>query len=59
MKKIYNSPAMLCVELRTVNMMATSEQSFSGFKETAVIGSAGDDIDVKETSNVNVWDEEW
>ena len=59
MKKIYNTPVMLCVELRTVNMMATSEQSFTGFKETVGTGSSGDEIDVKGTSDVNVWDEEW
>ena len=59
MKKTYNTPVMLCVELRTVNMMSTSEQSFTGFKGTAGTGTSDDEIEVKGTSDVNVWDEEW
>ena len=59
MKKIYNTPSILCVELRTVNMMATSEQSFSSFKESAGNGDDGDEIDVKAISDKSLWDNEW
>lgn len=59
MKKIYSTPAMLCVELRTINMMATSEQKFTGFKENAGEGNNGDEIDVKAISDKSLWDNEW
>ena len=59
MKKIYNTPSILCVEPRTVSMMATSERTFTGFKENAGTGNSGDEIDVKGTSDVNLWDNEW
>ena len=58
MKKTYNQPACLVVELGTMHMMA----------ESLTINSSGasitssDDILVKEQntpSDVNVWDEEW
>ena len=56
MKKIYNSPALLVVELRTVHMMAeslviTSEETIQSSEE----------ILTKEQNmgDVNVWDEEW
>lgn len=58
MKKIYNTPAMLCVELRTANMMATSEYTKSGVNSISR-GTDGDEIEVKGASDVNVWDKEW
>ena len=56
MKKIYNAPALLVVELRTMHMMA----------ESLVISNAetiddSSDILTKEQNmgDVNVWDNEW
>ena len=57
MKKIYNSPSMLCVKLNTVNMMAVSEYSINTSSVTN--GSDGDYIGVKGITSKSVWDEEW
>ena len=57
MKKIYNSPSMLCVKLNTVNMMAVPEYSINTSSVTD--GSDGDYIDVKGITSKSVWDEEW
>jgi len=57
MKKIYNTPAMLCVGLRTTSMMATSEYSVN--KDSVSDGSDGDFIDVKVISDKSVWDTDW
>ena len=57
MKKIYNSPSMLCVKLNTVNMMAVSESSINTSSVTD--GSDGDYIGVKGITSKSVWDEEW
>ena len=58
MKKIYNAPTLICVELRTVNMMATSEYSIANIS-SVTDGSDGDYIDTKGFKDVNLWDEEW
>lgn len=58
MKKIYNSPVMLCVELRTVSMMATSEYTEQNVS-TIDRGSNNDEIDVKTISDKSLWDNEW
>ena len=54
MKKIYNAPALLVVELRTVHMMAESLV----ITDTETIESS-DEILTKEQTGVNVWDSEW
>jgi len=59
MKKIYNSPVMLCVELRTVSMMATSEYTTEQNVSTISRGSNNDEIDVKTISDKSLWDNEW
>lgn len=55
MKKIYKSPRTICVKLHTVKMMATSEYS----SELPDYGEVGDEIETREFSNVNIWDNEW
>lgn len=55
----YKTPAMLCVELIPIAMMAQSEEEIVGFKENAKRGSSGDEIDVKAVSSGTVWDNEW
>ena len=54
MKKIYNAPALLVVNLRTVHMMAESLV----ITDTETIESS-DEILTKEQTGVNVWDDEW
>lgn len=58
MKKIYSQPACMVVELGTAHMMAESMTINIG-SSTSI--SKADQILVKEenTSDVNVWDEEW
>ena len=57
MKKTYNQPACAAVKLGTIQMMAESMTINRG--STSI--SNADQILVKEenTSDVNVWDEEW
>jgi len=57
MKKIYNSPELLAVELRTKHMMA---QSLGINWDGDTIENA-EDILVKGsvTTDINLWDEEW
>lgn len=50
---------MLCVKLGTVNIMATSEYTKTGFQSNAGTGSNGDEIEVKGVNDKSVWDEEW
>lgn len=59
MKKTYNTPTMLCVKLGTVNIMATSEYTKTGFSNNAGTGSNGDEIEVKGFNDKSLWDEEW
>ena len=59
MKKIYNAPTMLSIKLCTVNIMATSEYSKSGFSSSAGTGSSGDEIEVKRINDTSLWDVEW
>ena len=56
MKKIYNAPALLVVELRTVHMMAESLV----ISNTATIESS-EEILTKEQNmgNGSIWDDEW
>ena len=58
MKKIYSQPACMVVELGTMQMMA---QSLIIDKSGTNSISKSSDILVKEenTSDVNLWDEEW
>ena len=58
MKKTYLSPEMLAVQLGTCKMMAQSLRIDQSGTNTI---TNKDDILVKEqnTSDVNVWDEEW
>ena len=58
MKKIYNTPVMLCVELRPVNMMATSEYTKSDVSGISR-GQNNDEIDVKGISDKSLWENEW
>ena len=58
MKKIYVSPAMLCVTLKAEKMMATSGVSESGdsvgfSNESGDVGGAA----VKEDRGWDIWDE--
>ncbi len=57
MKKTYISPAALAVQLGTTQMMAQSLRINRG--GTSIQNSS--DVLVKEdnTSDVNLWDEEW
>jgi len=58
MKKIYNAPALLVVNLRTVHMMAESLRIITnsgGDEENTITGS--DQILTKE--NNSIWDNEW
>ena len=65
MKKIYNAPALLVVELRTVHMMADVElRTVHMMAESLVITDtetieSSDEILTKEQTGVNVWDSEW
>lgn len=58
MKKIYNSPALLVVNLRTVHMMA---ESFVINSDPSNAITDGSDILTKEQNmtDVNIWDNEW
>ena len=61
MKKTYISPESLVVELRTKNMVAQMiTQSLRMNWDEDVIDDAND-ILVKgyNTTNINIWDEEW
>ena len=61
MKKSYISPESLVVELRTKNMVAQMiTQSLRMNWDEDVIDDAND-ILVKgyNTTNINIWDEEW
>ena len=61
MKKSYISPESLIVELRTKNMVAQMiTQSLRMNWDEDVIDDAND-ILVKgyNTTNINIWDEEW
>ena len=56
MKKIYNAPALLVVELRTVHMMAES----LGINDTDTINDASDILTKEQNmTDVNIWDSEW
>ena len=58
MKKIYNAPALLVVELRTVHMMAESLVIDSS--ETNTIDNANDILTKEQNkTDVNIWDNEW
>ena len=68
MKKIYNQPSCIIVELGSrdsllVTLSATN--SSTGLSDTGYGGTTSGgsnnitDADVKGTSGVNVWDEEW
>ena len=65
MKKIYNQPTCLVVELGSrdsllVTLSATN--SSTGLSGTSYGGTTGSTItsaDVKGISDVNLWDEEW
>ena len=54
MKKIYNAPALLVVELRTVHMMAESLRINSEPANTIT-----DQGDILTKENKSVWDNEW
>ena len=56
MKKIYNQPVCLVVELGTIHMMAESLPIGGGGGSTI---DNPDDILTKEKKDVDVWDEEW
>ncbi len=58
MKKIYSQPACMVVELGTMQMMAQSLRIDKSGTNTI---SKSSDILVKEqnTSDVNLWDNEW
>ena len=61
MKKTYNSPESLVVELRTKHMMAQMmTQSLRINWDEDVINDAND-ILVKgtPTTDINIWDDEW
>ena len=60
-KKIYNQPACLVVELRGRDalMSVSAETSLGvGYRGTTSDNNI-QDADVKSTSDVNVWDKEW
>ena len=60
MKKTYNRPESITVELGTLQMLAESLPIGGG--EGGGSGSTIDDPDdilTKENKDVNVWDEEW
>ena len=66
MKKIYNQPTCLVVELSSRNaIMAISGQetlsgtSWGGTTSSPTGGGSISDADVKGITDVNVWDEEW
>jgi len=56
MKKIYNAPTLLVVNLRTVHMMAESLV----INDTDTINDASDILTKEQNmGDVNVWDEKW
>ena len=58
MKKIYNAPALLVVNLRTVHMMA--ESLVIDNSGTNTINSANDILTKEQNmTDVNIWDNEW
>ncbi|MBQ9294282.1 MAG: hypothetical protein IJ219_05060 [Bacteroidaceae bacterium] len=57
MKKTYQQPASIIVELGTNNMMALS-MTINNDTDDAVIESP-DDILTKENRDVNLWNKEW
>ena len=63
MKKIYNQPTCLVVELgfRKNVMLTASVEGVGGSESILGDGGPGDgtDIAVKGVSDVNVWDNEW
>ncbi|MBQ4229426.1 MAG: hypothetical protein II675_06495 [Bacteroidaceae bacterium] len=65
MKKIYNQPTCLVVELGSrdsllVTLSATnSSTGLSGTSYGGITGSTITSADVKGISDVNLWDEEW
>ena len=66
MKNIYNQPTCLVIELRGRDALLTTlsaTNSSTGLSGTSYGGTTSDNnitnADVKETSDVNLWDEEW
>ncbi len=61
MKKTYISPAALTVQLGTVHMMAESFKINSTYDpaDEKTYVSSSDQVLTKETSDVNLWDNEW
>ena len=61
MKKTYISPAALTVQLGTVQMMAQSLDINNSYNpnDTNTYVSSSDQVLTKETSDVNLWDNEW
>ncbi|MBQ9169662.1 MAG: hypothetical protein IJ148_02405 [Bacteroidaceae bacterium] len=57
MKKTYQQPAFIIVELGTNNMMALS-MTINNDTDDPVIESP-DDILTKENRDVNLWNKEW
>lgn len=58
MKKTYSTPNMFCIKLGTVNIMAVSEFTKTGFSSVNT-GTDGDEIEVKGVTDKSLWDEEW
>jgi len=60
MKKTYITPVMLTVQLGTTkSMMQASIQIFQATGESDPQITNGNQILTKETSDVNLWDNEW
>lgn len=49
---------MFCIKLGTVNIMAVSEFTKTGFSSVNT-GTDGDEIEVKGVTDKSLWDEEW
>ena len=60
MKKTYNRPAILTVQLgTTTSMMQASLQIHRGTGDSDPQITGGSQILTKGTSDVNLWDNEW
>ena len=61
MKKTYNQPTFIVVKLSSRNVMLTASATDSlgmGYGGTTS-GNSINEADVKTTSDVNLWDNEW